>query len=75
MAIEMTQFEINRWNSDDQALATLADAHWDLFFCEPLYGKQGVESRKHKVWRKGLMTLAHAALHLRGHTAAWKKVA
>ena len=54
MAIRLTPFEIDRWNSDDQAIATLGDAHWDHFFTERRYGKYGVESRKHKAWRKGL---------------------
>jgi hypothetical protein len=29
MAIILTPFEIDLWNSDDQAIATLGDAHWD----------------------------------------------
>jgi len=54
-AITLTPFEIDRWNSDDQAIATLADAHRNHFFTEPRYGKYGVESR---AWRKGLAILA-----------------
>lgn len=68
MAITLTPFEIDRWNSDDQAIATLGDAHWDHFFTEPRYGKYGVESRKHRTWRKGLYVLERAAAHLREHT-------
>jgi hypothetical protein len=49
MAITLTPFEIDRWNDDDQAIATLGDAHWNHFFSEPSYGRRGVESRKHKV--------------------------
>jgi hypothetical protein len=68
MAITLTPFAIDRWNDDDQAIATLGDAHWNHFFSEPSYGRRGVESRKHKAWRKDLLLLAHAAAHLRTHT-------
>lgn len=76
MAIEMTTFEINRWNSDDQAVAALADAHWDCFFAEPKYSNaKGERSRKHQNWHTALVTLAHAAKHIKGHTAAYRNVA
>ena len=68
MAIRLTPFEIDRWNSDDQAIATLGDAHWDHFFTERRHGKYGVESRKHKAWRKGLYVLERAAAHLHEHS-------
>lgn len=75
MAIIMTLQEINRWNSDDQAVAELSNAHWDAFFTEPRYGKDGVESRKHAKWRKSLRTLEKAVVSLRAHTPAWKAAA
>jgi hypothetical protein len=72
MAIDMTKFEINRWNCDDQAIAYLKDAHWNTFFAEPRYGKDGVESAKHKRWRMALRMLHRAADHLREHTPAFR---
>jgi hypothetical protein len=62
----LSESEARRWSLQDQAIAYLQDAHWTLFHTEPRYGnKYGVEGRKHKTWRFGLMLLSHAANHIR----------
>jgi hypothetical protein len=69
MAIEMSPFEISRWNSDDQAVALLADAHWTRFFDEPKYAnKAGGRSRKRIAYGDSLARLHRAATHLQAYT-------
>jgi hypothetical protein len=72
MAAEMSNLEINRWNCDDQAIAEIFNAEWNVFFAEPRFGKDGVQSRKHKRWEEARRTLHHAIDHLRAHTPEWR---
>jgi hypothetical protein len=66
MAIEISSFRINRWNSDDQALAELSDAHFSCFMGEPTYSnkRSKVRSKKHIAWTNALGTIERAAEHI-----------
>ena len=75
MATNMSKFEIDRWNSDDEAIYELFEADWKVFWAEPRFGKDGVESRKHKKWRRARQIIHSAIDHLRTHTPEYRQVA
>ena len=69
----MKNFEISRWNSDDQAVAILENAHFNRYVEEPKFsGRNGEQSAKHKKYCGAMGTIRRAINHLSSHTPEFR---